>query len=276
MTDRRPLAALSQAALVAALCASALPAFADPCPGNPNALGTSRTIVVDPTEHRRIGIMQYRETLPLEDHEVVLTFDDGPLPPHTNSVLDTLASQCVKATFFMVGRMAKEYPDAVRRVYAEGHSIGTHSENHPFQFGDMPMARIVAEIEDGISHVSGALGDETHLSPFFRIPGLRTSDALENYLAGRGIMLWSSDFLADDWTRISSAQVTKRALERLEAKGKGILLLHDIQKRTQDALSLRAVPHAHGAAWDVFEQTGAVAYQELASVTDNPAVSGTP
>src|SRR5262249_60984755 len=84
------------------------------CTGNPDALGTSRPIVVDPLEHPRLGGMQYRESLPLEDHEVVLTFDDGPLPPRTNHVLDTLASECVKATFFLVGKMATTYPDVVR------------------------------------------------------------------------------------------------------------------------------------------------------------------
>src|ERR1700752_5147598 len=72
-------------------------ASATDCPGHPDALGTSRVLVVDPAEHARIGIMQYRETLPLADHEVVLTFDDGPLPPYSNRVLETLASQCVKA-----------------------------------------------------------------------------------------------------------------------------------------------------------------------------------
>src|SRR5580692_8353700 len=75
------------------------------CPGNPNALGVSRTIAVDPTEHPRLGTLQYDESLPLNDHEVVLTFDDGPLQPYTNRVLDTLAAECVKATFFLVGRM---------------------------------------------------------------------------------------------------------------------------------------------------------------------------
>ena len=57
---------------------------ASECPGNPNAIGTSRTIVVDPVEHPRLGSLQYRETLPLKDHEVVLTFDDGPLPSKTS------------------------------------------------------------------------------------------------------------------------------------------------------------------------------------------------
>src|SRR5271170_1963241 len=91
------------------------------CPGNPDAIGTSRTIVVDPVEHPRLGSMQYHETLPLEDHEVVLTFDDGPLPPRTNHVLDILANECVKATFFLVGKMATTYPDVVRRTAAAGH-----------------------------------------------------------------------------------------------------------------------------------------------------------
>src|SRR5882724_10968319 len=92
-------------------------ARATDCPGNPHALGTSRTLVVDPTEHSRIGGMQYGETLPLQDHEVVLTFDDGPLPSHSNQVLATLAFECVKATFFIIGRMAHEFPDGVRRVH---------------------------------------------------------------------------------------------------------------------------------------------------------------
>ena len=80
-------------------------ADAEQCP--PGALGVSRTLVVDPNEHSRVGSMQYPETLPLNDHEVVLTFDDGPLPRYTNRILETLASECVKATFFMVGQMAR-------------------------------------------------------------------------------------------------------------------------------------------------------------------------
>src|SRR5215470_14637727 len=82
-------------------------ASAADCPGNPGALGTSRTIAVDPNEHPLLGSFQYRESLPLNDREVVITFDDGPLAPFTPHILDTLAKECVKATFFMVGRMAR-------------------------------------------------------------------------------------------------------------------------------------------------------------------------
>src|ERR1700753_4335396 len=106
------------------------PASAADSPGNPNALGTSRTLVVDPREHPRIGTMQYPETLPLADHEVVLTFDDGPLPHNSNQVLDILAAECVKATFFEIGRMATAYPEGVRKLRDGGHSICTHTPKH--------------------------------------------------------------------------------------------------------------------------------------------------
>ena len=91
------------------------PAYATACPEKPDALGTSRTIVVAPKEHTRVGTMQYAETLPLADHEIVLTFDDGPSPRYTDRALAILAAECVKATFFMVGKMAKCSPPRPRR-----------------------------------------------------------------------------------------------------------------------------------------------------------------
>jgi len=211
-------------------------ASAGDCPGNPGALGTSRTLVVDPSEHPRIGTMQYNETLPLQDHEVVLTFDDGPLPKHSNQVLAILAAQCVKATFFTIGRMARENPEGVRKLRAAGHTIGTHSQNHPLSMNKMPIDQARQEIDDGIASTVAALGDPAAVAPFFRIPGLLRAEAVENYLAAQGIQTWSADFPADDWRHISSARVFDLAMARLEAKGKGILLLHDIQARTVAAL----------------------------------------
>ena len=227
-----------QLALVASLAVLGPSAFAAECPGHPDAIGTARTIVVDPTEHPKIGTMQYEETLPLRDHEVVLTFDDGPLPPHSTAVLDILAAQCVKATFFIIGRMAKAFPEGVRRVRDAGHTIGTHSQNHPLSFERMPLNRVKQEIEEGIDSTKAALGNETDLAPFFRIPGLLRSPLVEEYLASRGIMTWSADFPADDWHHIPAARVASLALSRLEAKGKGVLLLHDIQARTVAALPI--------------------------------------
>jgi peptidoglycan/xylan/chitin deacetylase (PgdA/CDA1 family) len=234
MNRTRLIAALALGVLASGIAARS--ASAAECPGNPGALGTSRTLVVDPREHPRIGTMQYGETLPLQDHEVVLTFDDGPLPPHSTQVLNILASQCVKATFFIIGRMARDYPEGVRRVRDAGHSIGTHSQNHPLSMNRMPIERARQEIDDGIAATTAALGDSSSLAPFFRIPGLLRAEGVEDYLASKGIQTWSADFPADDWRHISSARVYDLAMKRLEAKGKGILLLHDIQARTVAAL----------------------------------------
>jgi peptidoglycan/xylan/chitin deacetylase (PgdA/CDA1 family) len=232
----RRLTRLGLGLLTAAMAYAAGPALADGCPGHPDALGTSRTLVVDPREHPRIGTMQYGETLPLQDGEVVLTFDDGPLPRYTNQVLEILAAECVKATFFVVGRMAQAYPDGVRRMRDGGHSIGTHSQSHPLSFHRMTLEQAKQEVDAGIASTAAALGDATALSPFFRIPGLLRAEAVESYLTDQGLQAWSADFPADDWRHISSAQVFQIAMTRLEAKGKGIVLLHDIQPRTVGAL----------------------------------------
>ena len=207
------------------------------CPGHPDALGTSRVLAIDPAQYRRIGHMQYSDSLPLADKEVVLTFDDGPILPYSNQILDILASQCVKATYFLVGEMARAFPATVRRIYEEGHTIGTHSEHHPTRFGQLPVERMRHEIDRGISDVSAALGDPKYLAPFFRIPGLARSRLVESELAARELSVFSSDTDADDWHhRISGQQIIALAMRRLEAGGKGILLLHDIHPATVAAL----------------------------------------
>jgi len=226
---------LRSATALLVLTAAPLARAAD-CPGHPDALGTSRTLVVDPTEHPRIGTMQYPETLPLNDHEVVLTFDDGPLPKHTRPILDILAAQCVKATFFIVGQMANTYPQELRDIRDAGHTIGTHTQHHPLRMNRMSIEQNKAEIDEGIASSAAALGDPTQVAPFLRIPGLLRSREVEDYLTSKGIQTWSADFPADDWHRISPARVTQLAISRLEAKGRGVLLLHDIQARTEKAL----------------------------------------
>ena len=230
---RRPWAALCVGLLtsVAAQAASA----AD-CPGHPDAIGTSRTIVVDPRAHPIIGTMQYRKTLPLADREVVLTFDDGPLPKYSNQILDILAAHCAKATFFLVGRQANDNPEGVRKVRDAGHTVATHTQNHPSGMHKLPLERSKQEIEQGIASVTAALADGTAPAPFLRIPGLRVNDGIEEFAASKGLQIWSADFPADDWRNVSPNRVYDLAIQRLEAKGKGILLLHDIQPRTVAAL----------------------------------------
>src|SRR3954454_15853789 len=223
------------------------PALAADCPGNPGALGVSRTIVVDPTEHSRLGGLQYHESLPLNDREVVLTFDDGPLPPSTSRVLDVLASQCVKATFFMVWKMARSFPHMVQRAASEGHTIAIHRQSHLFTFARMSIDQASREIEDGLASIKDALGDAGTVAPFFRIPGLLRQESVEQYLASEGVMTWSVDAVADDWRHINSHEIVRRAINRLEAKGRGILLLHDIHPTTAAAVpELLAQLKAHG------------------------------
>ena len=112
---------LAPGLIVAAAIASGCNlARAQDCPGNPDALRTSRVLAIDPREYPRVGAMDRAEALPLTDKEVVLTFDDGPVPRYTNQILDILAAQCVKATFFLVGEMARAHSSTARRIFAEG------------------------------------------------------------------------------------------------------------------------------------------------------------
>jgi peptidoglycan/xylan/chitin deacetylase (PgdA/CDA1 family) len=219
---------------------AAVPARAQSCPGHPDALGTSRALVVSAAQYQRLGTMQYPQTLPLADHEVVITFDDGPLPPWSHRTLDVLTAQCVKAIFFIVGKMARQYPQVVRREYEAGETIGTHSQDHPLKFDKLAGDPLSAQIDGGIASVSAALGDANDVAPFFRVPGLRTSSATENALAARGLVVFSSDAVADDWFHhIKPMQIVARAMSRLEKNHhRGILLLHDIHPATVAALPL--------------------------------------
>ena len=238
-TTKLRLAALAAVIGAAIAYAAATPARAQDCPGNPNAIGTSRVITIDPGQYQRLGTLNYPETLPLQDHEVVLTFDDGPLPPHTTNVLNVLTSQCVKALFFLVGEMAHAYPDVVKRIHADGHTIGTHSQDHPLRFDRISEDKVRWEIDTGIQNVSAALGEAGGLSPFFRIPGFGRTDYVESEAAARNLVVFSTDVTADDWfRRIGPSQVVARAIKRLEAKGKGMLLLHDIHPWTAVALPI--------------------------------------
>lgn len=219
--------------LAGALMALAGAAHAeDACP-NPDAIGTSRVITIDPKQTPFLGNLQYKTTAPLQKGEVILTFDDGPLPPMTTRVLDTLAHECVKATFFIVGRMASAYPAVLQMTAEAGHTIGTHSQNHPLIFPKLKQPAGIQEIEQGFASTNAALAPiGAHAVPFFRFPGLGRTKFYEKYTQEHGIAVFSVDAVADDWLHLKPEEVMKRALDRLTAKGYGILLLHDIQPST--------------------------------------------
>lgn len=216
------------------------PALAQSCPGHPDAIGTSRTITVDPSVLPQIGTMQYKTTLPLQDHEVVITFDDGPLPPYTTRILDILAENCVKADYFIVGQMAQAYPWLVRRIYNAGHVVGTHSLSHPLTFNRMDDDQVEHQVDGGIAAVDAALGDPRAVAPFFRVPGLLRSKTVDGFLEMKSLAVFSADEVADDWHHgITPKQIVKLAISRIEAKGhRGVLLLHDIHPATVMALPM--------------------------------------
>jgi hypothetical protein len=153
----------------------------------------------------------------------------------------------VKANYFLVGRMARGYPNLTRRIRAEGHTIGTHSENHLLGFDHAPMDTVKYEIEQGIVSVGQALGSPHAVTPFFRIPGFLRRREVEAYLQSRHLATWSADLVADDWRHINASEVVRRAIIRLDERGKGVLLLHDIQPATALALpELLRELKAHG------------------------------
>jgi peptidoglycan/xylan/chitin deacetylase (PgdA/CDA1 family) len=213
--------------------AFAAAAHAANCP-RPGALGTSRTLGVDVTATPRVGLQSFPQTLPLADHEVVLTFDDGPWPPTTKRVLAALAEECVKATFFLIGRSALEHPELVRQIAAAGHTVGTHTWSHPSLMRIKPEAA-AKEIDHGISAVEKVLhGVETTTpsTPFFRFPGFESTPASLDLLQSRGIVVFGADFWASDWIKMTPKQELNLITSRLESAGKGIILFHDTKSWT--------------------------------------------
>lgn len=202
---------------------------------NPDALGISRTISVGPAAFPLIGKEQYLETLPLQEREVVLTFDDGPIRATTPKILDILAAECVKATFFMLGVNAVEATDLVHRAYDEGHTIGTHTFSHP-AIAKISPDKAKADISLGIEALTEALGPKRSLAPFFRAPFLSINREIERYILSRGLMVWSIDADSLDWTFTTPQKMVERSIAELERVGKGTLLMHDIKPVTVRAL----------------------------------------
>lgn len=204
------------------------------CPAG--ALGTSRTLVVGTKGGGAVGLESYPRTLPLADHEVVLTFDDGPAPATTPAVLDALAAQCVRATFFLIGREAEADPALVRREIAEGHTVGHHTYSHPARtLRRMDDAEARDDIVRGMRAddlaAYGAADDRPRV-PFFRFPGFADTPALDAWLAARDIAVFGTDLWALDWLDLSPDAERAYLMRRLDKAGRGIVLLHDSRRAT--------------------------------------------
>ena len=203
------------------------------CP-NPNALGVARTVEIDTTGGPGFGFEHYKEYDFLRLKEVVLTFDDGPQDKHTHAVLEALAAQCTKATFFSIGKMAAGLPEIIRDVAKAGHTIGTHTWSHADLSKLKNEADWKAEIEKGVSAVRRAVGGP--IAPFFRYPLLKDTKESLAHLASRNVAIFSADLDSFDFKFRDAEGFVKSVMERLDKKGKGILLLHDVQPVTSKAV----------------------------------------
>jgi peptidoglycan-N-acetylglucosamine deacetylase len=222
--------------LAALLIKLALPSLAVAAACPPNALGTSRVLEVGTAGGLQIGLKTYPQTLQLEDHEVVLTFDDGPNPGTTDRVLDALEKQCVKATFFIIGREAEAHPALVKRAYEAGETIGHHTYSHPDKtLRLMSEQAAEADINKGFAAddriLYGTAGPEPKV-PFFRFPGFADTPALVAWLSARNIAVFGADLWAFDWLEISPDDELQLILRKLEQEKRGILLLHDSRPST--------------------------------------------
>jgi peptidoglycan/xylan/chitin deacetylase (PgdA/CDA1 family) len=216
------------------------------CPGNPNALGVSRVVEVDTTGGPGFGAEHFKGMDFLKPGEVVLTFDDGPWPNNTPKVLAALARHCTKAIFFPIGLHATYEPDLLKQVAAAGHAVGSHTWCHQDLSKTKGRCLINGrvqsveytfkdEIEKGISAVSWALGGP--ISPFFRFPALRQPPEALTYLGQRNVGIFSADFDSFDFKMRRPEQVRQSVLTKLKKHGKGIILMHDFQHATADAIS---------------------------------------
>lgn len=204
------------------------------CPGNPKALGVSRVVEIDTTNGPAFGFGHYKIYDFLEPKEVVLTFDDGPQKIRTEAVLDALKHHCTKATFFSIGKMALGYPEILHDVARAGHTIGTHTWSHLNLAKRRNKKIAIAEIEKGVSAVKRGLGGP--VAPFFRYPYLRDSKETLAHLQKRNIAIFSMDVDSFDFKYRSPARLAHAVLAKMKKKGKGILLMHDIQPVTSKAL----------------------------------------
>jgi peptidoglycan/xylan/chitin deacetylase (PgdA/CDA1 family) len=168
----------------------------------------------------------------LRNNEVVLTFDDGPWPT-TPAVLKALADECVRATFFPIGKHATYYPEILKQIAEQGHTIGSHTWSHQ-DLSRKSVDDAKAEIEKGISAVRMSLGAPA--APFFRFPALRHPPELVTYLGNRNVAIFSTDMDSFDFKMRKPEQVVTAVMNKLKKHGKGMVLMHDFQQATSHAV----------------------------------------
>jgi peptidoglycan-N-acetylglucosamine deacetylase len=204
------------------------------CDNRPSAIGLSRIVEIDTTGGPRFGHSQYKDVDFLQDGEVVLTFDDGPMRHYTKRILDTLDAHCTRGTFFSVGKMALADPETLKETARRGHTVASHTWAHA-KLSALSPAKATAEIEMGNSAVTRAMGGP--IAPFFRFPYLRDNKAALDHLKTRNMSTFSIEVDSQDFRTRNPGQVLRNVMSQLKTAKKGIILFHDIQPATAGALS---------------------------------------
>jgi peptidoglycan/xylan/chitin deacetylase (PgdA/CDA1 family) len=213
------------------------PAKSAPTCDKPDGMGLARTVEIDTTGGPAFGTEHFKQYDFLREKEVVLTFDDGPWPENTPAVIKALTDMCVKGTFFEIGEHATWRPDISKMVAAAGMTVGSHTWSHK-DLARKPYATDIEqakqEIEMGVSAVHMAV--DGPIAPFFRFPDLQQPADLMTYLGTRNIAIFSTDLDTFDFKMRKPEDVVKSAMTKLAKNGKGILLMHDFQHATAQAL----------------------------------------
>lgn len=190
-------------------------------------VSNKRSVLVGVDNHGRIG---------LRPKELVLTFDDGPREGSTQKILKALADECVKATFFSLGRSARAAPHLLRRTAREGHTIATHSQSHPL-LTKRSNDGVRAEIRRGVKSIDVALeGSNYKASNFFRYPFLDRSKRTDAIVREMGLVAFHMNIDSWDWRKQTASQMVALTMRRVRAEGSGIVLFHDIQDKTAAGL----------------------------------------
>lgn len=169
--------------------------------------------------HRRVATARLT-ALCKQSRAIVLTYDDGPNPVMTPILADLLAQTGTKASFFMIGGFVQAAPQIVVRLAAEGHDIGSHTQNHSNAWKTTPW-RAMHDLVAG-RRTLARFGISTDI---FRPPFGKTT--LGTLMAGWGqkFAFWTVD-PQDSWNRRPVADI----LAEIEAKGGGVVLMHDVDR----------------------------------------------
>jgi len=164
-----------------------------------------------------------------QDKVVALTFDDGPDPLFTGSILDILKKQQVKASFFVLGEAARSNPHLLSRMINEGHEIGNHGFTHNYT-----QHKLIEELTKTNQAVFLATNTHTY---FYRPPGGRISKAQVQLIKDNGhvVTLWSLD--SQDWLNPGPNRIIHNVIKAVFPGA--IILLHDggdKREQTVDAL----------------------------------------